>query len=487
MNADASPPPRTKIVATLGPASSTPETIRALIERGMNFARLNASHADRSSHARLIALVRAAAAELGRSVGILYDLQGPKIRIGHFDGPARPVRKGDCFALVVGAPAGPDEFPADYAALDGDVRPGERLLIDDGTLATVVVEVERGRVRCRALNDGEIAPRKGINLPESRISAPALTEKDHADVEFAVEHAVDAIALSFVRGSEDVHALRKLLRRSKSEIPIISKIEKPQALDNLEEILQASWGAMVARGDLGVELSPPEVPMAQKRIIHTAISMHRPVITATQMLDSMTRNPRPTRAEASDVANAVLDGTDAVMLSAETAIGRYPEESVAMMQQIIETTDRYHVMAPQVRRRRRERGIDSTPEAVADAACEVGRHLQAKALVAFTQSGMTAILTAARRPETPIIAFTNRPAVRNLLTLVWSVRPYLLRDVDNTDQLIQELDATLLRNDLASRGDRLVVLMGVPTSRMGPTNLMLLYDVGGYWPREDDE
>ena len=469
----------TKIVATLGPASHSPGIIRCLIDSGMSVARINASHGDHESHARTIEAVRRAAGEAGRAVGILLDLQGPKIRVGTFDGPLREITTGDSFTLAVGRDAEPGELPTDYALLDRDVAVGHRLLIDDGELMSEVIEVTPGTVTCKALNDAVIAPRKGINLPDSAVSAPAFTDKDRADALFAIDAKVDAVALSFVRQASDVEELREYLASNGSQLPIISKIEKPQALDNLEAIVSASWGVMVARGDLGVELSPEEVPVAQKRIIQTARRKRRPVITATQMLESMTRNPRPTRAEASDVANAVLDGSDAVMLSQETATGRYPVESIQMMMRIIISTERFWAKLRRSPQSRGER-YDDTAEAVAVAACNAARDLGARALVAFTQSGMTAILAASRRPTTPIMAFTNRRHVQDLLCFVWGVQPYLLEEVTDTDRLIGDLDATLLEKGLADEGDRLVVLMGAPTRRMGSTNLMLVYRLGQY-------
>ena len=477
---------RTKIVATLGPSSSSPEIIEKLVLAGMNVARINASHGDHAGHAETIRAVRAAAESTGRTVGILLDLQGPKIRIGDFTHPPREVSQGDTLVLAVNREPEGDELPTDYAALDTDVEVGQRLLIDDGQLGAVVTDVQPGSVHCRALDEGVIRPRKGINLPDTMVSAPSLSERDRADARFAVEQGVDLIALSFVRQAADVEELREFLVAAGRDIPIVAKIEKPQALDNLESILRASWGVMVARGDLGVELSPEQVPMAQKRIIHTARRLLRPVITATQMLESMTRQPRPTRAEASDVANAVLDGSDAVMLSGETAVGRFPIESVEMMQRIIRSTRRFRSSDGGLARRR-ERNIDTKPDAVADAACTVAYHLRAHAIVAFTQSGMSAILAAARRPDTPILAFTNNEAVRNSLALVWGVDSFRLTDVEDTDTLVRNLDKTLIDRGLAKRGDRLVVLMGAPTMRMGPTNLMLVYEVKNYWEEQPEE
>lgn len=467
---------KVKIVATLGPASATPEIIRAMIDRGMDVARVNASHGDHATHAKTIAMIREQAEIAGKPVGILLDLQGPKIRIGKFDGPPIEIAAHQEFSLAVGRPAAEGEIPADYPLLDRDVKVGHPLLINDGSLATEVIHVEAGLVRCRALHEGSIAPRKGINLPKSVVSAPAITEKDRADALFAVQQNVDMIALSFVRRAEDVIELKELLATVNSNTPIVSKIEKPQALDNLEEILQVSWGVMVARGDLGVELSPEDVPMAQKRIIREANRLGRPVITATQMLDSMTRNPQPTRAEASDVANAVLDGTDAVMLSQETAAGNYPLEAIEMMDRIVLATERQQ---PRHRLARADRPtVIDISEAVASAGCEVARHLGAKALIVFTETGRMATFASQKRPETPILAFARDPQVRNRLCLVWGVQPYLTERSESIEERMQKLEYVIQRDELAQKDDCLVLLVGAPNAPTGSTNLMMVHRLG---------
>ncbi len=467
---------RTKIVATLGPACSTAEGIAALMRAGMNVVRVNASHGDHATHAQTIATVREQAIRLKRPVGILLDLQGPKIRIGKFEGPPKQLAPDEEFNIAVGRPPGVGELPADYKFLDRDVEVGHPLLINDGNVETVVTHVEPGLVRCRALHGGVIEPRKGINLPKSVVSAPAITEKDRADVVFAVQQNVDMIALSFVRRASDVRELQELLASLGSNIPIVSKIEKPQALDNLEEIVHESWGVMVARGDLGVELSPADVPMAQKRIIREANRLCKPVITATQMLDSMTRNPQPTRAEASDVANAVLDGTDAVMLSQETASGRYPVESVQTMVRIIHATEKHQEPNPVTRRRITE--TDDIPESVAYAGCEVARQLRARAIIVFTESGRMARLASQRRPEVPIIAFARDEAVRNRMCLVWNVEPFMVELTRTIEERVKGLDAKLMQEGLAEQGDRLVMLVGAPNAPTGSTNLMMVHRVG---------
>ena len=468
----------TKIVATIGPASGDSKTIRALISAGMNCARINASHGDHKSRAQLIDRVRAEAVRLGQPVTILMDLQGPKIRTGEFAGAPRRVCEGEEFTIVTGSTAADDEIPTNYALLDQDVKEGDPLLIDDGHLETRVIAVSPGRVQVRALNDHAIDQRKGINLPASFVSAPSLTEKDRDDIAFAVSHKVDVVALSFVRRAADVEAVRDVMREHGGDLPIIAKIEKPQALDNLKEILEVSWGVMVARGDLGVEMSPEHVPVIQKQIIAEAQSLRRPVITATQMLESMCEHPRPTRAEASDVANAVLDGTDAVMLSAETAIGRYPVESVEMMNRIIEATESCGVAKPHLRRQDEQGTLGDAAGAVADAACRVIHFMRPLAVVAFTQSGQSAQIISQRRPDAQIWAFTPSVRSRNLLSLVWGVHPYLLPNADTSESLIRELDCALLAHGLADLGDNLVVLMRAPVDSAVPNNIMLVHSVG---------
>jgi len=473
-----SPIRQTKIVATLGPASTSSEVLQGMMEAGLDVVRINASHGEHEKDQQTIERVREVAASVGRPVGILYDLQGPKIRLADFDGDPISVNTGDEIRIAVGRPAEEGEIGSDYDLLDEDLNPGEPILIDDGSIALETISVSKGMVVARASNPGLIHPRKGINLPGSQLSTSALTEKDIEDAYFATRMKVNFLALSFVRKAQDISYLKELLASRGATIPIISKIEKPRAVEDISQIFQNSWGVMVARGDLGVEIPPERVPVIQKQIIAEGLKQGRPIITATQMLDSMTWNPRPTRAEASDVANAVLDGTDAVMLSGETAIGDYPVESVKMMSDIIHYTEQNAVRT--FFRTRRERSVDSTPEAVTDAGCQVAHNVGAHALCAFTQSGSTALLAARRRPERPILAFTTNAVVRDQLTLVWGVRPYQIQPAHNTDELIKELDKTLQEDKIAAHDDLLVLLMGAPTHRMGRTNLMLVYRVGSW-------
>ncbi|MEE2857280.1 MAG: pyruvate kinase [Planctomycetota bacterium] len=469
---------QTKIVATLGPASCSEGVLRGMFEAGLDVVRINASHGAHEEDEATIQRVRDIARTVGRPIGILYDLQGPKIRLSDFEGDPIAVAQGDEIRIAVGRPSEKGEIGSDYEFLDQDLSVGDPILIDDGIIALKATAVSKGLVVARAENAGLILPRKGINLPGSSISAPAVSEKDLDDAFFAASLHVDFIALSFVRKAEDVLQLQDLLATKGASTPIISKIEKPRALEDISRILQHSWGVMVARGDLGVEIPPERVPVIQKQIIAAGMKLGRPVITATQMLDSMTRNPRPTRAEASDVANAVLDGTDAVMLSGETAIGDYPVESVQMMSDVIRYTEQ-NAVRPTFRRRR-EHLLETTPEAVTEAACQVADNVGAHALCAFTQSGSTALLAARLRPEHPILAFTTNETVRDRLTLVWGVRPYQIRPAHMTDEMIAELDKTLQTDEVASVGDLIVLLMGAPTHKMGRTNLMLVYRVGSW-------
>jgi len=471
-----SAPRRTKILATLGPATASETILTKVVAAGADAIRVNGSHGDLEAHAKHIAMVRQVATAAGRRIGVLFDLQGPKIRVGDFEGPARAVEAGEEIRLAVGRAPEPGELPSDYDRLDQDVRVGHALLIDDGSIAARVTSVTEGRVIAVADNDGVIRPRKGINLPQSQVSAPAITEKDRQDALFAADQGVDLIALSFVRTADDVRALQALLADAGHSIPVVAKIEKPQALEHLDDIVKASWGVMVARGDLGVELSPEEVPVAQKRIIARANRMARPVITATQMLESMTRNPRPTRAEASDVANAVLDGTDVVMLSAETAVGRYPVDSVAMMTRVIRTTEALARDAD--RRPRRAHRAGTVQDAVAEACCQVADHLGAQAIAVFTKTGASALLVAQRRPASKILAFTPDPAVSGRLSLVRGVGPVDVAPAKTVDERVERMDSALLRDDHACAGDIVVLCMAAPNAEAGSTDLMMVHKVG---------
>jgi pyruvate kinase len=460
--------PRTKIVCTLGPASSTREGIRALMEAGMNVARINFSHGTHEQHAETVSNIRAEAKALDRNVAILGDLQGPRIRIGDLPESIMLIEGAD-IVLAYEGEARDGDVPVTYDHLASDVHVGDRILINDGLLELVVLEVRAPRVYARVVHGGEMKSHKGMNLPGIDVSAPSITEKDKRDIEFAVERELDYLALSFVRKAEDINGLRTLVPKT---MLVISKIEKDVALRNIDSILRASDGVMVARGDLGVELPFEEVPGAQKLIISLANRLGRPVITATQMLESMIEHPRPTRAEASDVANAILDGTDAVMLSAETAAGAFPRLAVEAMRRII-TQVEVHPIAPIVREERRQfEGVVSTEEAIAAATVAAVRMLGTPLVIVFTKSGFTGRIVSSHRPGVPILALTDEPRTLRQLALVWGVIPELVDNCKSYEDMVRlGLEAAVRRN-LVIRGDRVIVTAGVPFDVPGTTNLL---------------
>jgi pyruvate kinase len=461
--------PRTKIVCTLGPASSTDEGIRGLIEAGMNVARLNFSHGTHSQHAETIDAVRRVAKELDRPVAILGDLQGPRIRVGDIPGTIY-VEQGEDLVLVHEGHEGEGEIPITYDHLADDIHVGDRILIDDGLIELIAMDVTAPKVTARVMHGGPINPHKGLNLPGVHVSAPSITEKDIADVHFAVEQDLDYLALSFVRRAADIEQLRAMIPKT---LLIVAKIEKDVALANIESIIQASDGVMVARGDLGVELPFEEVPGAQKRIIALANTLGRPVITATQMLESMIENPRPTRAEASDVANAILDGTDAVMLSAETAAGAYPRLAVEAMRRII-TQVELHPPAPVLRRRsmRDQAGEIPTEVAIAAATTAAVEMLKAPLVVVFTKSGFSARTVSSHRPGVSILVLTDQARTFRQLALVWGVIPELVPHCDNYDEMMARAKDVVVARKLAAKGDRIIVTAGVPFDTPGTTNLL---------------
>ncbi len=460
--------PRTKIVGTLGPSSNSVEKFRALVEAGLDVARINFSHGTHEQHARTIGVVRQVSEEMGRPVAILGDLQGPRIRIGDLEAPIN-LEPGSSVVLVPEEVAGHGEIPITYDMLADDVSPGNRILINDGLLELLVTAVNAPRVTATVLHGGMLSSHKGMNLPGIAVSAPSLTEKDIADLEFAVAHELDALALSFVRRAEDIDKMRLLIPKS---MLIVAKIEKDVALENIEEILRASDAVMVARGDLGVELPFEEVPIAQKRIISLANRMGRPVITATQMLESMIENPRPTRAEASDVANAILDGTDCVMLSAETAAGAYPRLAVEAMRRIINEIETHPRPSQSARSERRAVTSMNTEEAIAAATVAAVRMLDAPLVVVFTKSGFSARIVASHRPSVPILALTDEPRVCRQLSLVWGVVPRLVPTARGYDHMVAMALREALDLGLVTKGDRVAVTAGVPFDVPGTTNLL---------------
>ncbi|GJF28785.1 pyruvate kinase [Kitasatospora sp. NE20-6] len=469
---------RAKIVCTLGPAADSYDQIKALVEAGMDIARFNLSHGSQLEHEERYHRVRKAADETGRSVGVLVDLQGPKIRLGTFaDGPVL-LERGDEFTVTVDEAEGTrDLCSTTYAGLAADVTPGEHILVDDGRVCLQVTGVDGPNVRTTVLEGGLVSDHKGLNLPGISVSVPALSDKDVDDLRWALRLGADIIALSFVRSGKDADDVHRIMEEEGRRLPVIAKVEKPQAVDNLESIVDAFDGIMVARGDLGVEMPMEDVPIVQKRAVKLAKRNAKPVIVATQMLDSMIHASRPTRAEASDVANAVLDGTDAVMLSGETSVGKYPVETVRTMARIIEAAEN-EILAdglPPLTERNKPR---TQGGAVARAAAEIGDFLHAKYLIAFTQSGDTARRLTRYRSPIPVLAFTYEPAVRSQLALTWGVETFLGPFVLTTDEMVAQVDAHLLSLGRCEKGDIVVITAGSPPGLAGSTNLVRVHHVG---------
>ncbi|MCR2792626.1 pyruvate kinase [Microbacterium sp. zg.Y625] len=466
---------RAKIVATLGPATSTYEMVRAIIDAGVDVARFNLSHGDYSVHENNFANVRKAAQDAGRAVAALVDLQGPKIRLGKFaDGPHQ-LAVGDVFKITTEDIEGTKEIVSTtFKGLPADVRPGDFLLIDDGKVRVEVTEVEGPVVTTKVIVGGPVSNNKGINLPGVAVSVPALSEKDEADLRWGLRAGADLIALSFVRSAEDVTRVHEIMAEEGRRVPVIAKIEKPQAVENLEEIIDAFDGIMVARGDLGVELPLEAVPIVQKRAVELCRRMAKPVIVATQMLESMINNPVPTRAETSDVANAVLDGADAVMLSGETSVGDYPVVVVETMARIIESTEEHGMdrIAPLNTKPRTQGG------AITLAAMEVAEFVEARYVCIFTESGDTARRMSRLRPKFPMIGFTPEPAIRRRMAITWGVQSAIVEHVAHTDLMFIQVDEYLLNNKLAEVGDRVVVISGSPPGIIGSTNDIRIHKVG---------
>lgn len=465
---------KTKIVATVGPVSSSPAMIQKLMKAGVDIFRLNFSHGENSQKAELIAIIRQVSEKLGKQAGILADLQGPKIRTGKMAGEGMLLSKGQEVVITTDDVLGRDGvIPTIYRSLPHDVHAGSRILLDDGLLELKVIGLDGERVRCQVVTGGLLKNNKGINLPGVNVSAPCLTEKDLIDLDFALDAGVDYVALSFVRKGSDIEEIKQIIAAKGKDTPVVAKIEKPEALRNFKEILALTDAVMVARGDLGVEIEAEKVPMYQKKIIQACNRAGKPVITATQMLDSMIRNPRPTRAETSDVANAILDGTDAIMLSAETASGDYPIESVATMVRI--ALDVEHANLTETSNTARHPATN-VAQAVAESSCRTAEVLKAKAIVVFTRSGSTAALLAAFRPATQIIALTATPDVRRRLSLFWGVQCTEIGIMEHTDQQIFEVEKKLLANGFR-KGDLIVITMGILETR-GSTNLMKVHELG---------
>ena len=465
-----------KIVCTIGPATRSARMIRKLIEAGMNVARLNFSHGTHEEHAQSISMLREAATVLRKPIAVLADLQGPKIRTGALAGGGTVfLRTGQRFVITTAKVLGDStRVNTTFYPMPREVKRGDRILLSDGLIELRVQATTPHEVVCEVANGGLLGENKGINLPGVKLRVPALTEKDRSDLRFALSQGADYIAVSFVRRAEDVQLAKALVKRSKKDTPVIAKLEKPEAIENLREILQVADGVMVARGDLGVEMNPECVPVVQKNIIARARENRRPVITATQMLESMTENPRPTRAEASDVANAIFDGSDAVMLSAETATGKYPVEAVAMMARIIEEAEASIQEFP------RPAGTErlKVAETVAELVCHASRELHMRLIAVFTHSGFTARLVSRYRPLVPIVAFSPEAATRRRMALLWGVTPKSIVDIKKIDALPAIAEKRLVEERLVKKGDVIGIVAGTPMGVRGTTNFMKFHVVG---------
>jgi len=468
---------KTKIVATLGPASNTRSVIAGMIHAGLNVVRLNFSHGAYESHAKVIQKVRSLSRTMNRHIGIILDLQGPKIRTGKLKkgGPVY-LETGSCIQITTRKIEGDEKLiSATYEYLPHDVKKGDSILLDDGLLELIVRHKRKDTITCQVINGGWLKENKGINLPGVAVSAPSLTGKDIRDMNFGIKMGVDYFALSFVRSADDVKELKERIRKQGADTPVIAKIEKPEAVENLKEILAIADGIMVARGDLGVELKPEQVPTIQKTLIRAAIKACKPVITATQMLETMSANPIPTRAEASDVANAIYDGTDAVMLSGETASGKYPVETVSMMSRIAAKTEHSPFMAYHLKHQRID--VDPITRAVTRSAVKIVHELDATGILAFSVSGSTAKHISNNRPCKPVFAFSPDLNTCNRLSLVWGITPLYLPNITNVNRLIEASERILANKNLAQNDDLIVMVIGLGF-KTGSTNMIKIHRIG---------
>ena len=466
---------RAKIVCTLGPAVESPEGIASLIDAGMNVARLNLSHGEYAEHQTRLDLVRSTAATKGASVAILVDLQGPKIRLGRFEDGPHELKVNDLLTITVEEIIGTkDRVSTTYKNLPSDCKAGDRILIDDGKVAVEVIDVTKTEVRTKCVEAGSISNNKGLNLPGVAVSVPALSEKDIEDLKWGLKAGADFIALSFVRSAKDIEGAYKVMKELDIYRPVIAKIEKPQAVENLAEIIKAFDGIMVARGDLGVEMPIEDIPLVQKKCITLAREEAKPVIVATQMLDSMITNSRPTRAEATDCANAVLDGADALMLSGETSVGSYPIEAVKTMARIIEKTetDALHLIPALLHNPRTKGG------AITKAATEVGQVIGAKVLATFTKSGDSARRMSRLRSNIPVVALTPDETTYRQLALSWGVEPFITPLVKTTDEMVKQVDAILIEEKRVTKGEAIMIVAGSPPGIPGSTNAMRVHIIG---------
>ena len=467
-------PIRTKIVCTIGPATQSRKVLKELILAGMDVARLNFSHGTHANHKKVADSIKSLSRSLKRPVAIMLDLQGPKIRTGLIKGGSLTIKAQDPFTITTRPIEGePGIVSTGYGGITRDLQPNDKILMDDGLIELRVESKDKTDLFCKVVTGGVVREHKGINLPGITSSIDAVTEKDKKDLDFGLDMGIDFVAASFVRNAGDVQILKRILKKKGVNIPVISKIEKPEALDKLGEILDVSEGIMVARGDLGVELSPEKVPVAQKKMISLANKKRKLVITATQMLESMTEHPLPTRAEASDVANAIVDGTDAIMLSGETSVGKYPVKSVKMMTRIARVTEKNFPAIATFSRK-----TSSFSDTISEAACLAAENLGLSAITPFSQSGFTARLISKYRPSVPIIALTSSEAVQRSLALCWGVQALLLPLMDNSDNMVKAMVKQLRNKRLLRKKDRIIIVAGFPLKQLGKTNMMKLHVVG---------
>ena len=468
---------KTKIIVTIGPSSSSRAVLKELLSSGIDVARINCSHASQNEHEKVIKKIRSIAKEMNKSVAILLDLQGPKIRTGKLK-DSQPVEliKGKTIQITTKNVTGTsDIISTGYKNIAKDIKKGDTILVDDGLIELRALSKGKDTVTCRIINSGILKEHKGINLPGVKVTVPSLTDKDKRDLTFGIKAGVDYIALSFVRSADDIKRIKQLIRKHQADIPVIAKIEKPEAVDDLDEILKAADGIMVARGDLGVELKAETVPTIQKQIIRKAANANKPVITATQMLESMIENPIPTRAEASDVANAVFDGTDAVMLSGETAVGRYPLKTVKMMEKIITEAERSPFMNYNLHYRKDPDNL--IPQAIAQSCVNILHEVDAKAIVNFSWTGKTAKLISKQRPSKPVYVFTPFIEKYHQLSLIWGVYPLLIKPINDAGRLIEEGEKILIDKGYVKDGELIIIVTGLAL-KSGSTNLIKIHRVG---------
>ncbi|MDD2446249.1 MAG: pyruvate kinase [Tissierellia bacterium] len=470
---------KTKIVATIGPASESKEVLRELFENGVNVCRLNFSHGNHEEHQKRIDIIKETREEIDLPVAIMLDTKGPEIRIGDFESGTIEIKQNDTFTLTTRDILGDESIVSvTYKDLPNDVEVGGRILIDDGLVEFEILEINNTDIKCIAINSGTLKNHKGVNIPNVKINLPAVTEKDVEDIIFGIKNEIDFIAVSFVRTANDVNEIRKILEDNGGQnIDIISKIESQQGVDNIDEILQVSDGIMVARGDLGVEVKTQEIPLIQKQLIKKCNLAGKPVITATQMLDSMMRNPRPTRAEVTDVANAIMDGSSAIMLSGETAAGKYPVGTVKMMYSIALATENSLDYTELLRSRSAMTQL-TIPNAISKATCTTAQDLDASAIIASTSSGYTSKAISKFRPKAPIIAVTTRESVRRKLALEWGVYPVLAAESNSTDEVLDNSINAAIKNNFVHEGDLVVITAGIPAGLSGTTNMLKVHTIG---------